>query len=96
MACRISELVIDAADPDRLAAFWSQAVGYVELGREADGSIQIGPPDAGFGGPQQLRHAGSARAAQGAAASACLTTCVRLGGMGHLPVFIGASDRRSP
>jgi len=52
MACRISELVIDAADPGRLAAFWSEVLGYVELGREDDGSIEIGPPDAGFGGPQ--------------------------------------------
>jgi catechol 2,3-dioxygenase-like lactoylglutathione lyase family enzyme len=52
MACRISELVIDAADADRLAAFWSKVLGYVELGREDDGSIEIGPPDAGFGGPQ--------------------------------------------
>src|SRR5437660_7669289 len=52
MACRISELVIDAADPDRLAAFWSKVLGYVELGREDNGSIEIGPPDTGFGGPQ--------------------------------------------
>ncbi|MGW5047295.1 VOC family protein [Streptomyces griseoluteus] len=52
MACRISELVIDAADPERLAAFWSEVLGYVELGREDDGSIEIGPPGAGFGGPQ--------------------------------------------
>jgi catechol 2,3-dioxygenase-like lactoylglutathione lyase family enzyme len=52
MASRISELVIDAADPDRLAAFWSNVLGYVELGREDDGSIEIGPPDVGFGGPQ--------------------------------------------
>ncbi|MFI9724517.1 VOC family protein [Streptomyces sp. NPDC052396] len=52
MACRISELVIDCADPDRLAAFWSEVLGYVELGREADGSIEIGPPGVGFGGPQ--------------------------------------------
>ena len=51
MACRISELVIDAADPDRLAAFWGEALGYVELGRD-EGAIEIGPPDAGFGGPQ--------------------------------------------
>jgi len=51
MACRISELVLDAADPERLAAFWSEVLGYVELGREDDGSIEIGPP-AGFGGPQ--------------------------------------------
>ncbi|MFF9391470.1 VOC family protein [Streptomyces griseoluteus] len=52
MACRISELVIDAADPERLAAFWSDVLGYVELGREDDGSIEIGPPGAGFGGPR--------------------------------------------
>ncbi|MFI1649960.1 VOC family protein [Streptomyces avidinii] len=52
MACRISELVLDCADPERLAAFWSEVLGYAELGREDDGSIEIGPPDAGFGGAQ--------------------------------------------
>ncbi|WP_405677186.1 VOC family protein [Streptomyces sp. NBC_01511] len=52
MACRISELVIDVADPERLAIFWSEVLGYVELGREDDGSIEIGPPGAGYGGPQ--------------------------------------------
>ncbi|RBQ16802.1 VOC family protein [Spongiactinospora rosea] len=51
MACRISELVIDAADPERLATFWSEVLGYVEIGREDDGSIGIGPPGVGFGGP---------------------------------------------
>jgi hypothetical protein len=51
MACRITELVIDAADPGRLAAFWSEVLGYVELSREDDGSIEIGPPG-GAGGPQ--------------------------------------------
>ncbi|RST17361.1 VOC family protein [Streptomyces sp. WAC05374] len=54
MACRISELVIDAADPERLAAFWSEVLGYVEIEREDDGSIAIGPPGAGFGGPQPV------------------------------------------
>ncbi|MEU6405018.1 VOC family protein [Streptomyces sp. NPDC046985] len=54
MACRISELVIDAADPERLAAFWSEVLGYVELGRSSDGSIEIGPPGVGFGGPQPV------------------------------------------
>ncbi|WP_436800540.1 VOC family protein, partial [Streptomyces virginiae] len=34
MACRISELVLDCADPERLAEFWSKVLGYVELGRE--------------------------------------------------------------
>jgi catechol 2,3-dioxygenase-like lactoylglutathione lyase family enzyme len=52
MACRITELVLDAADADRLAAFWSEVLGYVELGREDDGSIEIGPPGAGPDGPQ--------------------------------------------
>ncbi|WP_433399066.1 VOC family protein [Streptomyces sp. CA-146814] len=52
MACRISELVIEAADAERLAAFWSEVLGYAEIGRESDGSIEIGPPDTGFGGPQ--------------------------------------------
>lgn len=52
MACRISELVIDATAPEPLAAFWSEVLGYVELDREADGSIEIGPPGTGSGGPQ--------------------------------------------
>ncbi|MFD0850807.1 VOC family protein, partial [Actinomadura adrarensis] len=52
MACRISELVLDCADPERLAVFWSEVLGYVELDRDADGSIEIGPPGTGFGGPQ--------------------------------------------
>ncbi|MGW7226473.1 VOC family protein [Streptomyces cyaneofuscatus] len=52
MACRISELVIEAVDAERLAAFWSEVLGYVEIGRESDGSIEIGPPGTGFGGPQ--------------------------------------------
>jgi predicted enzyme related to lactoylglutathione lyase len=51
MACRISELVLDAQDPERLAAFWCEVLGYVELER-VDGSVEIGPPDVGFGGPQ--------------------------------------------
>ena len=51
MACRITELVLDARDPDLLARFWCTVLGYVELDR-VDGSIEIGPPEAGFGGPQ--------------------------------------------
>jgi catechol 2,3-dioxygenase-like lactoylglutathione lyase family enzyme len=51
MACRISELVLNCADPELLARFWSEVLGYVELDRE-DGAIEIGPPDAGFGGLQ--------------------------------------------
>ncbi|MEV6559986.1 VOC family protein [Nocardia sp. NPDC051756] len=51
MAARITELVLDVADPERLAAFWCDVLGYVELDRESDGSIEIGPAE-GFGGPQ--------------------------------------------
>lgn len=51
MASRISELVLDCADPELLARFWSDVLGYVELDRE-DGAIEIGPPDVGFGGLQ--------------------------------------------
>jgi hypothetical protein len=51
VACRITELVLDAHDPDLLARFWCTVLGYVELDR-IDGSIEIGPPEAGFGGPQ--------------------------------------------
>ncbi|OII62685.1 glyoxalase [Streptomyces sp. CC53] len=54
MACRISELVIDCAGPERLAGFWSEVLGYVELGREEDGSIEIRPPDTGFGGTRPV------------------------------------------
>ncbi|CAM5388728.1 VOC family protein [Streptomyces diastaticus] len=52
MACRISELVVDAADAERLAVFWSEVLGHVEVGREDDGSIETGPPGTGFGGPR--------------------------------------------
>jgi hypothetical protein len=51
VACRITELVIDAHDPELLARFWCTVLGYVELDR-VDASIEIGPPEAGFGGPQ--------------------------------------------
>ena len=50
MACRITELVLDSADPDRLAAFWCEVLDYVELARAEDG-VEIGPRS-GFGGPQ--------------------------------------------
>jgi catechol 2,3-dioxygenase-like lactoylglutathione lyase family enzyme len=50
MSCRISELVLNCADPELLARFWSDVLGYVELDRE-DGYIEIGPPG-GFGGLQ--------------------------------------------
>src|SRR3954447_16244431 len=50
MACRFSELVVDSRDPEALAAFWAAVLDYRVLGREEDGSVEIGPA-AGFGGP---------------------------------------------
>ncbi|WP_436737188.1 hypothetical protein [Streptomyces sp. BBFR102] len=43
MACRISELVIDAAGAERLARFRTEAPGYAEVGREGEGSTETGP-----------------------------------------------------
>jgi hypothetical protein len=50
MACRFSELVVDSRDPETLAAFWSAVLDYRVIGREEDGSVEIGPAE-GFGGP---------------------------------------------
>ena len=51
VACRITELVLDARDPELLARFWCEVLGYVELERD-EASIEIGPPGVGVGGPQ--------------------------------------------
>jgi catechol 2,3-dioxygenase-like lactoylglutathione lyase family enzyme len=52
MSCRITELVLDCVDVERQARFWAAVLGYVEIGREDDGSVEIGPPGAGPYGPQ--------------------------------------------
>ncbi|MDT0165850.1 VOC family protein [Actinotalea sp. AC32] len=51
MACRITELVLDVHDPELLARFWCEVLGYVELDRD-ETAIEIGPPGVGSGGPQ--------------------------------------------
>ncbi|WP_347111290.1 VOC family protein [Paenarthrobacter sp. S56] len=51
MSCRISELVLNCSDPVLLARFWGEVLGYVELDSGEDW-VEIGPPDAGFGGLQ--------------------------------------------
>ena len=50
MASRFSELVIDCRDPQRLAEFWCQVLGFVVLDTE-EGAVEIGPRE-GFGGLQ--------------------------------------------
>jgi Glyoxalase-like domain len=51
MACRIGELVLGCRDPEVLARFWCGVLDFVVLGREDDGSVEIGARD-GFGGKQ--------------------------------------------
>jgi hypothetical protein len=51
MACRIGELVLGCRDPEVLARFWCEVLDFVVLGREDDGSVEIGARD-GFGGKQ--------------------------------------------
>ena len=51
MACRISELVLKCRDPEVLARFWCEVLDFVELDREEQVLIEIGPRE-GFGGPQ--------------------------------------------
>lgn len=48
MSCRLSELVLNCRDPEVLARFWCEVLGYVELDRDGD-DIEIGPAS-GFGG----------------------------------------------
>lgn len=50
MAARLSELIIDSLDPQRLADFWCEVLGFVVLDTD-DGAIEIGP-ESGFGGLQ--------------------------------------------
>jgi hypothetical protein len=51
MACRISELVLKCRDPEVLARFWCEVLDFVELDREDEVLIEIGPRE-GFGGLQ--------------------------------------------
>jgi catechol 2,3-dioxygenase-like lactoylglutathione lyase family enzyme len=50
MASRLSELIVDCREPEKLAAFWCEVLGFTIIDREGD-SIEIGP-EAGFGGLQ--------------------------------------------
>jgi catechol 2,3-dioxygenase-like lactoylglutathione lyase family enzyme len=43
MACRITELVLDCRDPERLAAFWCEVLGWKVLDKDANDSVEIGP-----------------------------------------------------
>ena len=49
MACRITELVLDCRDPERLAGFWCDVLGWKVLDRDGNESIEIGPDRGGDG-----------------------------------------------
>ena len=51
MACRITELVLDCRDPERLAGFWCEVLGWKVLDRDGNEAIEIGPAG-GSDGPQ--------------------------------------------
>ena len=47
MGSRFTELVIDCADPERVAAFWAAALGWQVTASDAEGVEVAGPPAAG-------------------------------------------------
>ncbi len=48
MASRITELILECVDPERLARFWCGVLGYEVIGEEPDG-LELGPPGVRFG-----------------------------------------------
>ena len=44
MPTRLVHLVIDAAEPGRLARFWAEALGW-EVGAEESGEVDVWPRD---------------------------------------------------
>jgi catechol 2,3-dioxygenase-like lactoylglutathione lyase family enzyme len=50
MANRITTIVVDCTDPDRLAEFWCAVLGYEVVDRENE-DIEIGPPRQAEKGP---------------------------------------------
>jgi len=52
VACRITELVLDCRDPERLAGFWCDVLGWKVLDRDGT-AVEIGP-ESGSGGPQPV------------------------------------------
>jgi catechol-2,3-dioxygenase len=44
VSARLTEIVVDAADPERLAAFWAEVLGWRQTGSE-DGVVEIASPD---------------------------------------------------
>jgi predicted enzyme related to lactoylglutathione lyase len=46
VAAVLTEIVVDAADPSRLAEFWAAVLGWEQID-EGDGAVEIGAPGGG-------------------------------------------------
>ena len=44
MPVKVSQIVVDCHDPERLAQFWCEVLGWNVIGHEDDGSVEIGDP----------------------------------------------------
>ncbi|MDQ3897028.1 MAG: VOC family protein [Actinomycetota bacterium] len=44
MVCKLTEVVVDAVDPERLAGFWAQVLGWQMTG-SYEGAVEVGDPD---------------------------------------------------
>jgi catechol 2,3-dioxygenase-like lactoylglutathione lyase family enzyme len=44
MSVKLAQIVIDCHDPERLAKFWGEVLGWQVIGHEDDGSVEIGDP----------------------------------------------------
>jgi len=53
MASRITELVLDARDPEALASFWCQVLDWMVVDRY-DGQVEIGPNAGATAGPTMV------------------------------------------
>jgi NTP pyrophosphatase (non-canonical NTP hydrolase) len=51
MSSRITELVLDCRDPQRLAQFWCAVLGFETIEEDEDRSVAIGPPGQPDNGP---------------------------------------------
>jgi len=45
MAAKFTELVIDAADPEALAAFWAEVLGYERIESADEGEVELKGPE---------------------------------------------------
>ncbi|MET8849485.1 VOC family protein [Amycolatopsis sp. NPDC004625] len=104
MACRITGLVLDCHDLDRLAEFWCAVLGYEVIGHEPDG-LELGVPGARPGdGPPTLILARSENPRRGKlplhidlnpAGTGQETELARLTALGARPADVGQTGEES-